>query len=194
MKCYKCPMIKEQFDNRIKKLDGSSICGLIYYDEAEYDHIDYCYCDKMGADLYMGRCTDAERLTEEEWDKYREEHDLAPILHRGLYDDEEQEIVLKGEEIDPVPEPTKKQKKRLRDERYKERLKRLSEYSGFSGAYPVGEDGYYDNENPIRYKRIYNPPRAKWLKRDCNKRIRRHKDVVKRSGYKKQSEYSWRLW
>lgn len=186
MKCYKCPCIKDQFDERIQKLDGIDISGNIVWDEVECDHVDYCYCEKIGGKLYYGRCDEAERITEEEWDKYRENHGLPPIPK----DNPEEE-----KSVDPVPEPTKKQKKRARDRRYNNHLKKLFQRSSFfSGAYPVNEEGEYDPENPVRFKREYNPPRAKWIKKDCNRRIRRRKDVSKRGGYRKESEYSWRLW
>ena len=187
MKCYKCPCIKEQFDDRIQRLDGDGICGLIEWDEVEYDHVDYCYCEKIGCKLYCGRCDDAEAITKEEWDKYREEHGLPPI--------EESSPIEAEQSIDPVPEPTKKQKKRARDKRYKNHLRKIFQRSSFfNGAYPVDKEGRYDPDNPVRYKREYNPPRAKWIKRHCNKRVRRGKDVPNKNGYRKFSEYWWELW
>ena len=185
MKCYKCPCIKEQFDDRVQRLDGTDICGYIEWDEVDYDHVSYCYCEKMGHPLYGGRCQDAECITEKEWDEYRELNGMPPI---------QKEEPLE-QEIEPIPEPTKKQKKRYRDKKYQRHLKGIFYRNHFlSGAYPVNKEGEYDPDNPVRYKREYNPPRARWIKRHCNKRIRRRKDVPNRGGYHKASEYWWELW
>lgn len=188
MKCYKCPFLKDDFDFRIARLNGTDICGEIEWDEVEYDHVDYCYCEKMGAKLCItGRCSEAEMITKKEWDEYREQHHMSPIVDS----DTEEE----NKAIDPVPKPTKKQKKRARDRRYKNHLRKIFRRSSFfSGAYPVDKEGRYDPENPVRYKREYNPPRAKWIKRHCNKRVRKGKDVPQNNGYRKFSEYMWELW
>lgn len=185
MTCINCPYIREEFDERIKRLD--EVCGHIEYDEADYDHADYCYCDKVnGKPTIMGRCSDAERITKEEWDIYREEHGLPPIE----VSEESQD------EIDNIPQETKMQKKRRRREEYNQHLKKLSErpHRTFLGAYPADKNKKYDEENPVRYIRCYNPRRARWIKKYCNRKVRRTKGVASRKGYRKVSDYDWLLW
>lgn len=183
MKCYKCPYIQEQFDENIQRWDDDEY--LIEWSEAELDYVNYCFCEKMGHKLYAGRCSDAEHITKEEWNIYREEHGLPPIE-----DSEESQ-----DEVDNIPQETKMQKKRRRREEYNQHLKRLSKYHRVcSGAYPVDKNNGYDAENPIRYIRCYNPPRAKWIKKYCNKKVRRKKGIASRGAYKKASEYKWMLW
>lgn len=187
MKCYKCPCIKEDFDFRIARLNGTDICGEIEWDEVEYDHVDYCYCDKMGAKLYQtGRCTDGEMITKEEWDEYRAEHNMPSI---------EDEDLIEEKESDPVPEPTKKQKKRYRDIKHKKKIRNLYRKNWwFNVSYPVNKFGEFDEDNVAYYKRVYNPPRAKSIRKHCNKRVRKGKDVPQHGGYRKFSEYRWELW
>ena len=184
MKCYKCPMIKEEFDWRIRV---SEKLGLTEYDVAEFNNVDCCNCEKMGGKLsIVGRCSDAEYLTKEEWDQYREEHDLPPIEN---YSEECKE------KENNVPKETKIQRKRNRDKEYKKKLVRLWKDSGsFCGAYPVDEKGKFDDENPVRYKRLYTTKRAKWIKQYCNKKVRRGKNIPSKGGYRKYSGFAWMLW
>ena len=191
MKCYKCPYIQEQFDYRIQKLNGDPICGEIEYDEAEYDHVDYCYCEKMGGKIcIVGRCPEAEVMTKEEWDEYRSEHGMSPID-----DDQSIEEVIAEVEIDPVPIPTKKQKKRNRNKKYQNKLKNMFiRGHWFNPAYPVNKEGSYDPENPVRYKRDYSPRRAKFLRKLSNKKVRKTKGVSNRGNYRKIFDYFWEMW
>ena len=190
MKCYRCPFIQEEFDKRIQMWDGRGRNGLIDYDEAESEHVDYCYCEKVGHKLYAGRCSDAECVTEEEWNQYREEHGLLPILRYIIDDSEENQ-----KQIDILPKETKMQRKRRRMAEYRDHLRELSKYHRIcSGAYPADRNKNYDDENPVRYIRCYNPRRAKWIKKYCNKKVRRTKGVASRKGYRKVSDYDWMLW
>ena len=190
MKCYKCPMIKDEFDMRIQRLDN--FCGLIEYDEAEYNHVDYCYCEKMGGKLnIVGRCSDAERMTEEEWKQYREEYGLPSI--------EDEYIDLEDYKTNTcdLPQQTKIQRKRNRDKKYKEHLKRISDYGNYPPpSYPVDENGDYCKDNPVRYKRFtYKPGKKKYLRKLSNNKVRKAKDLSsKGSGYRRLFDYWWSLW
>ena len=192
MKCYNCPMIKEEFDQRILRLDCSEYCGFIYWEDVESDHVDYCYCDKTGGKLCLtGRCNEAEQITEEEWDVYREEHGLKSTEETlGAIDDP-----LNDPINDPL-KPTKKQKKRVRDKKYKEKQRRLyaSKYKHkwFPRMWPVfGKDRetilYYNELGKLRYKQF--------LKKQSNRKIRRTDEVPKKgSKWKKLFDLDWELW
>ena len=73
----------------------------------------------------------------------------------------------------------------------KRRLKRLSKKSRWwRGAY------YSDIKD--RYFRLYTSDwggnkRVRWLKRYCNKRIRRHPDLIQRGQFHKYSDFRWDL-
>lgn len=199
MKCYKCPMIKKEFDQRILRLDCSEYCGFIYWEDVESDHVDYCYCDKTGGKLYhTGRCNEAELITEEEWDVYREEHGLKSTEETlGAIDDP-----LNDQISDPL-KPTKKQKKRVRDKKHKEKQSRI--YNALSNWYPTPMWPRYKNDEWWRdegergkilyFKTSHHNRYKQWLKKQSNKKIRRTKGVPKRGkGFKKIFDLWWELW
>ena len=196
MKCYKCPYIREQFDDRIQRLDGSDLCGLIEYDEAEYDHVDYCYCEKMGHDLYAGRCDDAEHITEKEWVEYREEHGLPPTkIPNPVVSDED---VLAYHYI-----ITSKQKKRVGDKKHRKRMDRIYDTVGrhwIVPFWPVYENDEFWREEWEHGKTLYykHPGRnhyKRWLKKQSNKKIRRKGEPTKKRGLlHKLFDFWWELW
>ena len=72
----------------------------------------------------------------------------------------------------------------------KRRLERLAKKSSlWKGAY------YSDIKD--RYFRLYTSDwggkYVRWLKRYCNKRIRRHPDLIQRGQYHKHSNFRWDL-
>lgn len=93
----------------------------------------------------------------------------------------------------------KRKNKRERELKYKNHLKRLSEYSsGFpSGAVYLGEiwvkgQGYVENPKPY-YKRLYRTQRSKYLKKQSHKSIRRYKgELHKGNMYHKLYDFWWK--
>lgn len=185
VKCYDCPMIKEQFDSRIARLDD--ICGFIEWDDVMPEHAAYCYCEKVGGKpTIYGFCSEAEGPTKEEWDKYREKHDLPPI------DD------------DPINEPinepiaeTKKQKKRRRDRKSFNKKKRI--YDALKYWYPTPFWPKYKNDDEkeeiLYFKTSHHNIYKQSLKKQSNKKIRRTKGLSRKSGiWKKVFDLWWELW
>ena len=196
MKCYKCSFIQEQFDERIQSLDGTEICGLIEYDEAEYDHVDYCYCEKIGHRLYVGRCEDAARLTKEEWDQYREEHGLEP-LKKYKHKPTDEEVLEYEYKI------TQKQRRRIGDKKYRKRLDRIYDDVGrhwIVPFWPKYEKDEWWREDTDHGKTLYYkfPGRnhyKRWLKKQSNKKIRRKGEPTqKKRGLFKLFDLWWELW
>jgi hypothetical protein len=57
-----------------------------------------------------------------------------------------------------------------------------------------GSGVWYDKEKG-RYIRCYQPRRAKFVKRKCNRAVRRYKGSLSTKGsYRKISEYWWDIW
>ena len=191
MKCYKCPMIKEEFDQRILRLDCSEYCGFIYWEDVESDHVDYCYCDKTGGKLCLtGRCDEAEYITEEEWEDYRKAYGLITLDDTLLFIDD----TINDPINDPL-KPTKKQKKRVRDKKYKEKQSRI--YNALSNWYPTPMwPRYKDADGKVFYFKVPGRNHYKrWLKKEANKRVRRTKDAPKNGkSYRKFLNIFRELW
>lgn len=57
-----------------------------------------------------------------------------------------------------------------------------------------GSGVWYDEEKG-RYIRCYQPRRAKFVKRKCNRAVRRYKGPLPDKGsYRKVSEFWWEIW
>ena len=57
-----------------------------------------------------------------------------------------------------------------------------------------GSGVWYDEEKG-RYIRCYQPRRAKFVKRKCNRAVRRYQGALPTKGsYRKVSEYWWDIW
>ena len=55
--------------------------------------------------------------------------------------------------------------------------------------------GVWYNKEKGRYIRYYQPRRAKFVKRKCNRAVRRYKgDLSAKGSYRKVSEYWWEIW
>lgn len=196
MKCFYCPMIQDEMWNRIDnwiKYEGYVPSA----EDIEDEIIAYCWCGKVGYKIWYTICyenTPYNRLTEEEWTEYCKKYDIPYV-----YPYENNDTKEKQEFLDCIPKVTKKQKKRLTDQKYKRKLRKLwKESTGWgSGAFPVDINGNYvrdDEEEFVRYKRQYNPRRAKYLRRIGNKKVRKGKDIPSRSGYRKVFDFCWELW
>ena len=92
-----------------------------------------------------------------------------------------------------------RQKKRIREMKYRRKLKKR--YSAFHcilpPAIPVDMNNKWadeDEEGFVRYRRSYNPGRAKYLRKLSNRIVRKRKDVPSRGGYRKCFDYWWTLW
>lgn len=56
-------------------------------------------------------------------------------------------------------------------------------------------NGVYFSEKKGRYIRYWQPRRAKYIKRKCNRAVRRYKGALNTKGaYRKVSEYWWEIW
>lgn len=197
MKCVNCPYIQEQLKDRIEtalRYDGF----IPDYKSAEYEDVDYCYCEKVGHKLYAGRCSDAEYMDEDEWFGflYCNGFDLSLI---GKYDDDFQP----DDTINDTLKETKKQKKRRRNKKHFRRQLRI--YDALKRWYPTPMWPRYKNDEwwrdegergEILYFRTSHHNRYKqWLKKQSNKKIRRTKGVPKRGkGFKKFFDLWWELW
>ena len=77
-----------------------------------------------------------------------------------------------------------------RSQETKKRYKRL--YDETIRHYGAGV--WYD-EKKGRYIRYWQPRRAKFVKRKCNRAVRRYKETLNTKGaYRKVSEYWWDIW
>ena len=199
MKCVNCPYIQEQLKNRITmtlKYDDF----IPDFEAAEYEEIDYCYCEKLGHPLYAGRCSDAEVMDESDWEQWlvKNGFDLDKVENNVKYD-----VQITN---DPINEPiteTKKQKKRRRDRKHFNKQKRL--YKALERWYPTPiwpryeHDEWWRDENErgdILYFRGYHHNRFKqWLKKQSNKKIRRTKGLARKGNvWKKVFDLWWELW
>lgn len=63
----------------------------------------------------------------------------------------------------------------------------------FSPAYPCDKDREFNKEDPEYYKREYRGQRSKWLKKNCNKKLRNsnEEELFKNGEYKKNSDFWW---
>ena len=78
--------------------------------------------------------------------------------------------------------------KRSRETR--KRYKRLHEET----MHHYGAGVWYDEEKG-RYIRYYQPRRAKWIKKYCNRAVRRYKGRLTNKGtYRKVAEFWWMMW
>lgn len=197
MKCLFCSYIQEELISRIKQvIEIYDEIPSLYFIITEV--LSNCYCDKTGWKLYGGRCDESEMITEEDYIKF--------LIENGFIESDDPINDPKKQYVDPIKqhieqhiEETKIQRKRNRDKKYKKQLKKIWIYGNkyLASAFPCNKQGSYteeDAEDFVRYKRVYNPRRAKFLKRLCNKKVRRGKDIPSRGGYRKYSDYSWMLW
>ena len=77
-----------------------------------------------------------------------------------------------------------------RGQETKKRYKQL--YKDTMRHYGAGV--WYDEEKG-RYIRYYQPRRAKFVKRKCNRAVRRYKGALSTKGsYRKVSEFGWEIW
>ena len=132
-----------------------------------------CWCDKVGGKLYMcGQCSDSVQAIQN--DKRSGNSDLK--RRNNSYE---------------------------KDLRYKRKLKKL--YQDTKNSYPpislpVNQNGYYDQHNPVYYKRFYLSKRGRvsitsYYKHQANKAVRRYKgDISKGCNYKKIFEYAWSVY
>ena len=57
-----------------------------------------------------------------------------------------------------------------------------------------GKGVWYDKEKGI-YRRYSLPERTRFVKRKCNRAVRRYKgDLTSKGAYRKVSEYWWEIW
>jgi len=57
-----------------------------------------------------------------------------------------------------------------------------------------GKGVWYDKEKGI-YRRYSLPERTRFVKRKCNRAVRRYKgDLTTKGAYRKVSEYWWEIW
>lgn len=196
MKCINCPYIQEQLKNRIER--ALRFDGFIPdYEAAEYEDVDYCYCEKVGHNLYSGRCSDAEYMDKDEWFGflYCNGFDLNKV---ESYEDEPI-----NEPINDTLKETKKEKKRRRNRKYFRKQLRI--YDALKRWYPTPMWPRYENDEwwrdesergEILYFRTSHHNRYKqWLKKQSNKKIRRTKGIPKRGkGFKKIFDLWWELW
>lgn len=56
-------------------------------------------------------------------------------------------------------------------------------------------NGVYFDQQKGRYIRYWQPRRAKFVKRKCNRAVRRYKgDLTSKGAYRRVSEYWWEIW
>ncbi len=200
--CFYCPIIQEELWNRInawEKFNGS----LPDAQDIEDKIISSCYCDKTEYKIWYITCeenTSYQRLTEEEWVDYCNIHHIE-YVNPYIWNESDNVKEIEEKIWDYKPEITKKQKKRIRDKKYRRKLRKLWENNKSyypSPSYPVDKFGEYIDENEegfIRYQRQYSPRRAKYLRKVSNKKVRKGKNFsTKGSGYKRVYDLWYELW
>lgn len=212
MKCLFCPLIQDELLTRLN--DYIRFYNTIPCKDDAWDSILSCECDKIGSLIGFEQCEECNSyvgITEEEWedwcningfpyriadfDSVKENNkDIQDNILHNMQDHEEDIPLVEA------PKPTKKQIKRNRKERYQNHLKQIQEKGKYwiSGIWPVDKNGDYvrdDSPEFVRFKRGYRGKRSKYIKRHCNKRIRRKDNFpLKGNGYRKASEFWWELW
>jgi hypothetical protein len=93
-------------------------------------------------------------------------------------------------------------RKRERDLKYKNHLKKMEKYTQnwfyspiyYVDEYYVGRGRWVENPKPY-YKRIYRGKRSRYYKKQSNKKIRKYRNEIhKGSSYKKVYDFWWNLW
>lgn len=181
--CYKCPLIQDQIEKGIEKIDRDESISLYLEEEIIGYLCRNSYCPKIGTN----------RL----W------HGLGENMNcDGEYGNFDSSI-----HYNKTYRKNRKRRREYRREcnqKYKNHLRELSKVSGYpSPAWYVGlnKDGkksYYE-EDSVKgyYERFYfnhGGSYKRYLKKCSNKAVRRYKDDISNgNGYRKIFEYQWKL-
>lgn len=201
MECLFCPLMQDELLIRLNnyiRFEDTIPCK----DDA-WDSILSCECDKIGTLIWFAhcdRCNGWNGITEEEWEEWCNVNGFPYRATDPIVNENNNEDIMDDYLLVNAPKPTKKQKKRDREKRYQNHLKQIQERGKYwiSGVWPVDKNGDYvrdDSPDFVRFKRGYRGKRSKYIKRHCNKRIRRKDNFpLKGNGYRKASEFWWELW
>ena len=90
----------------------------------------------------------------------------------------------------------KMRERRKTDKDYKEHLKNLKESNAPAGAFDENRDWTNDPDKIKFFKREWRGSRSKFLKKDCNKAVRRSDSETLFQGglFKKLQDFWWRYW
>ena len=95
--------------------------------------------------------------------------------------------------IDKISEKEKYGNRRRQNKNYKKHLKFLSDtIGGYNCSAYYYDYSWKDKTRKPYYKRLYRGKRSKYIKKDCNRRIRRNKEVLLQRGMKNRyTEFWW---
>lgn len=189
MNCRDCPYIKDEFESRMCRYNISvenDDGGLIdfyhgaSYEDVEADMEEHCWCEKTGGKVWWyGQCSDA--------------HSPTVMSNK---------VNKKHNNVNFIKHNSKMSKKRERDWKHRNHAKKLAniyQYGWWPPYYYKHEEwvtgyGWYELQKPY-YQRIYRGQRSKWIKKQCNRSVRRYKGKIPNGGfYKKIDEFWWEMY
>ena len=187
MNCKDCPYIKDEFDRRIQWYEEyviehgipNDIYGYATLEDMKEWIQNHSWCEKTGGKVWWyGQCSDA--------------HSSIVMSNK---------VNKKRNNVNFIKHNSKMSKKRERDWKHRNHAKKISENStGWPCGYYYKDEiyvrgyGYVKNPKPY-YKRIYRGQRSKWIKKMCNRSVRRYKGKIPNGGsYKKIDEFWWEMY
>ena len=182
MNCKDCPYIEEQFNSRISAYDFDHLLKTGVYSKEEYENeiMMGCWCEKTGGKVWWyGQCSDA--------------HSPTVMFNK---------VNKKRNNVNFIKHNSKMSKKRERDWKHRNHAKKLAniyQYGWWPPYYYKTREwvkGYGMYEIPkTYYQRIYRGQRSKWIKKQCNRSVRRYKGKIPNGGfYKKIDEFWWEMY
>ena len=206
MNCRDCPYIKDEFESRmcrynisVENDDGGLIDFYhgVSYEDVEADMEEHCWCEKTGGKVWWyGQCSDAHSPTVMSNKMNKKRDNVNFIKHKN----------------------GKMGRKRERDWKHHNHAKYMAKisYAWYPQPwYPSTADGdyipYFNTDKSRRwysilkdlyddlefayFKRQYRGQRSKWIKKQCNKKVRRYKGEISNGGnYKKIEDFWWEMY
>ena len=191
MNCKDCPYIKDEFDRRIQWYEEyvtehgipNDIYGYATLEDMKEWIQNHSWCEKTGGKVWWyGQCSDA--------------HSPTVMSNK---------VNKKRNNVNFIKHNSKISKKRERDWKHRnhaEKLARITEHR-WSQAYYLKTKDWYIRDGYIEiieckkpyYQRIYRGQRSKWIKKQCNRSVRRYKGKIPNGGsYKKIDEFWWEMY
>ena len=184
MNCRDCPYIREQFNRRMISYEYLMNNCNYTEEECKKEAEESCWCDKTGGKVWWyGQCSDAHSPTVMFNKKNKKCKNVKFIKHKN----------------------GKMGKKREREIKHRNHAKKIEKIYQYGWCPPyyykkekwLIEDGHIEIielQKPY-YQRNYRGHRSKWIKKQCNRSVRRYKGKIPNGGsYKKIDDFWWEMY